>query len=148
MVWNFILTTLKTEEKQKKRKAINKKWSNIKPMAMHNVIKTIGVGAGIFLRVRRIFPRIFPNLPEKFFCDFACIFSATRRPFWYDLQKRAFMCFSANVGRHFLKSSNLGRHLSRDFPRIFDKSRLLGMCLQPRFLHHWLKRSMTNESST
>jgi len=42
------------------------------------------------------------------------------------------VCFSAKVGRHFLKSSNVGRHLCpdfahifRDFAQIFKKSKLL-----------------------
>ena len=48
------------------------------------------------------------------------------------------MCFSANVGRRFLKSNNVGRHfcngfaqIFRDFARIFDKSKLLGVRLNP-----------------
>jgi len=36
--------------------------------------------------------------------------------FWSDLQKVAFTCFSANVGRHCLKLINIGRHFCIDFP--------------------------------
>jgi len=35
--------------------------------------------------------------------------------FWCDLQKKVFMCFFANLGRHFFKSNNDGRHFARSF---------------------------------
>ena len=69
------------------------------------MISNIGAGAGKFLRVRRIFARIFPNLPEKFWttlpANFFPIFFFHQNIFWDDLSKKVFMCFSANVGRHF-----------------------------------------------
>jgi len=45
------------------------------------------------------------------------------RPFWYDLQIKAFLYFSAIVKRHFAL-------IFRDFAWIFDKSKLLGVRLQ------------------
>jgi len=80
-----------------------------------------------------------------------------------DPKKMVFTCFSANLGRHFLKSNNVGSHFAqvfrdfskifrdfvrifrdfanifRDFARIFNKSKLLGVHLHPlnpRLLHH------------
>jgi len=35
--------------------------------------------------------------------------------FWDDLSKKVFMCFSANVGRHFMKSNKVGRHFAQIF---------------------------------
>jgi len=59
------------------------------------------------------------------------------------------------LGAIFFKSSQIGRHfdqiirdfakvftdfslISMDFTRIFTKSKLLGVLLRPRILHHWL----------
>ena len=84
----------------------------------------IGVGAGKFLGVRKIFTH-FVRFAYKFFLQ------RSWKPFWYDLQN-IFMCFSKNVGRHCLKSNNVGRHfyqifraftqIFKDFSRIFGKS--------------------------
>jgi len=51
------------------------------------------------------------------------------------------MCFSANVGRHFIKSNKIGSHFAgifrdfaqifKDFTQIFNKSKLLGVRLHP-----------------
>jgi len=41
---------------------------------------------------------------------------------WYDLQEKVFMCCYGNVGRHFLKSNNVGAifaRIFRDFAQIF-----------------------------
>jgi len=76
------------------------------------------VGADKFLGVRRIFARISPNLPEKFLCAFYLqIFSHKDHDglFWVRPPKKVFMCFSANVVRHFLKSNNIRRHCCPDF---------------------------------
>jgi len=35
--------------------------------------------------------------------------------FWCNLKKKVFMCFYANLGRHFLKSNNVGRYFYPDF---------------------------------
>jgi len=59
---------------------------------------------GKILGVRRIFARIFPNLPEKL-CDFCLqiFFHKDRelKTFFGVAFKKAFICFSANVGCHF-----------------------------------------------
>ena len=61
--------------------------------------------------VRRNFARISPNLLEKFFVQF-CLESFSHKDhehlFGCGLQKKAFMCFSANFGCHVLKSNNAG----------------------------------------
>jgi len=80
------------------------------------VVQTIG--ASTFLRVRKIFARISPNLPEKLFCDFCVqIFSHKDHEslICCDFQKKVFICFPANVGRHCLQSNNAGRHFCPDF---------------------------------
>jgi len=79
-------------------------WSNKKIVQMlmfalqqkfgrETIIKSIGVGAGKFLGVRRIYARISSNMPEKFLCDF-CLQILSHNDhedlFWYDLQKRGF----------------------------------------------------------
>jgi len=53
-------------------------------------ITSIGVRAGKFLEVRRIFARISPNLLEKFGSLFVRLFSHNDRP-WDELQKEVFM---------------------------------------------------------
>jgi len=53
--------------------------------------------------------------------------------------KKVLMCFSANVGRHFLK--RFFTRIFNDLAQIFDKSKLFGVrlhSLHPRLLHHWL----------
>jgi len=64
----------------------------------------IGAGASKFLRVQRIFAQIFPKTCRATFTDRCC-----------DLLKMVFICFSANVGLHFLKSNNVGRHFGPYF---------------------------------
>jgi len=71
--------------------------------------QSIGVGASKFLGLQRIFDQIFPNLPKKISCKFC------RPVLWCDLQKTVFTCFSANLGRHFSKSNNVGRHFCSNF---------------------------------
>ena len=91
----------------------------------------------------------FLKIAEKFLCDFCLqiLFYKDREDFfWYDLQKKAFMCFSASIGPDFLKSNNVGRlfcpvfgefaQIFRDFTRIFSKSKLLWLSLHPSFIHH------------
>ena len=60
--------------------------------------------------------------------------------FWCELhaKEKILVCFSANVGRHFLKSNNVGRQLFKDFAQIFrdfarvlNKSKLLGVRSHP-----------------
>jgi len=62
----------------------------------------IGVGANKFLGMQRTFARIFPNLPEKLFCDYSQQILSHKDHedlFWYNLEK-VFVCFSANIGHH------------------------------------------------
>ena len=73
----------------------------------------ISSGAGKFLGLRRIFARISPDFPEKFFVKLLQTNSLPQRsvrPFLVLPSKKVLMCFSANLGRHFLKSSNVGSH--------------------------------------
>ena len=81
------------------------------------MVSTIGVWAGKFLGVRRI----FPNLPEMFWATLPTNFSLKDHEdlFWDDLQNKVFMCFSTNVGRHFMKSIKVRRHFCPDFQRFF-----------------------------
>jgi len=54
--------------------------------------------------------------------------------FWYDIQKKVFMCFSENVGCHFLKSSNIGRDFCPNFQRFcsdFRQIKTFGGVLPP-----------------
>jgi len=105
-------------------------------------VQTISVGAGKFLGVRRIFARIFLNLPERFLCDFACKFSPTKimKTFcWHDLQKKSFtfgrwaQCFEikktlgaifAPIFRHFAPVFRDSAQIFRNFAWMFDKSEL------------------------
>jgi len=84
----------------------------------------------------------FPKLVQKVVVQLLPIV------FWCDLKKMVFACFSANDGRHFLKSHKVGGHFAqifmdfslifrdfvrifRDFARIFIKSKILGIRLHP-----------------
>jgi len=60
----------------------------------------------------------FPKLTRKVFCaTFACIFSpqSSTRAFLVRPPIKVFMCFSANLGRRFLKTSNIGHYFYPDF---------------------------------
>jgi len=108
---------------------------------------TIGAGADKFWGVRRIFARIFPNLPEKFLCDFYLqIVSHNYHKdlfFMWPSQKKVFVYFSANVmgaifssqttlalfSRIFMEFVRIFSYFAQiftDFARIFNKSKLLG----------------------
>jgi len=83
-----------------------------------NVSGGIGAGADKFLGVRRIFSQISPNLSENFLPHelfLVCSPKNMKNYFWCGLQKRSLLCFSPNVGRHFFKSNNAGRHFCPDF---------------------------------
>jgi len=103
----------------------------------------IGVGAGKFLGVQRIFARISPNLPQNFLCDFCLKSFPHKDHLWYDLQKKVFLCLYAKVWRLFSPDfqgfcPNF-QVFFPDFARIFDKSKPLGVrlhSLRPRLLHH------------
>jgi len=49
--------------------------------------------------------------------------------FWYDLtsKKKVFVCFSTNVGRHFILDFQGFCPNFQSFSRIFSKSKLLGV---------------------
>jgi len=60
----------------------------------------------------------FPKLPRKVFCaTFDYTFSPTKiiKTFFGVASKKVFTGFSANLGGHFLKSNNVGRHFYADF---------------------------------
>jgi len=62
------------------------------------------------------------------------VVSFALNPFLGVTSKKGFMCFSANVGHHFLKSNNVGRHFCPDFQGFspdFNKSKHLGCVLTP-----------------
>jgi len=80
----------------------------------------IGVGAGKFLRVRRIFARIFPNLPEKILGHFLCEYFLMKTVFRMTSNKRKGL--HVILGAISFKSKHVGRHFAcifRDFAQIF-----------------------------
>jgi len=91
--------------------------------------------------VPRIFARISRNLPEKLFCDLCLqIFSNEDHEdlFWCDLQKKVFICYCANVGRHFAKIfmdfSQIFRYfaqISRIFPGFLTNQNFGGLLAPP-----------------
>jgi len=122
-----------------------------------NILGTIGVGAGKFLGVRRIFVRISPNLPEKLLCHFLCKHFLKQTFFWDELYKRSSFCKRlapffqikprwapflprcsgfCEVFHSFAQISTDFARILKDFARIFTKSKLLEVCLHPRLLHH------------
>jgi len=112
----------------------------------------IGVGASKFLGVRRTFGWISPNLPEKFLFNFCLqIFSHKDHEnlflVWFSKKKRAFMCFSAQVGRYFLKSSDVECHFSQILSILPRFSEILSKCsgILPEFSEIF-PRFSTNEN--
>jgi len=79
------------------------------------------------------------KLSRKVLCDFC---QQIFPPYFGVTSKNEFMCFSANVGHHFLKSNNVVRHFCPDFQGFcpdFNKSKLFGVSfhpLHPRLLHN------------
>ena len=94
----------------------------------------IGVGVGKFLWCKEFCPN-FPKLARKVFCEtFTYKFSSTRSwtPLFGNLQKKVCMCFYVNLGCHFLKSNNVGRHFYPDFQAFcqdFQQIRTFGGAL-------------------
>jgi len=84
-----------------------------------SALVTISVGASKILGVQMIFVRISLNLLKKLLCDFCVqLFSHKDhelKTFFGVTSEKAFICFSAKLGRHFLKSNNIGCHLCPDF---------------------------------
>jgi len=124
-----------------------------------NVPEDIGVGASKFLGVRRIFARIFPNLPQKFLSDFSYKFSPTKimkTVFWYDRQKRSSRVSLQTLGAILWNINNIGRHFCPDFqvffsffqdcfPDFWHIKTFLGALLSPapHLLHHCQERLPT-----
>jgi len=84
---------------------------------------TIGVGAGICFGGAKDFCLNFPKLSRKAFVRFLpTIFSHKEHEdlflVWPPKEDRI-LCFSANIGRHFLKSNNVGRHSCPDFQGFY-----------------------------
>jgi len=68
--------------------------------------------------VQRILPEFPQTCPKSFLCNLCLqIFShkIMKTSFWCNLQKKIFMCFHVNLGRHFLKSNDVGHHFHPDF---------------------------------
>jgi len=88
----------------------------------------IGVGAGKFLGVRRLFSQISPNLLEKFLCDL-CPQILSREDhenpsFGMFSIKKVFMCVLWTLGAIFWNQTTFATifaQIFRDFARIFDK---------------------------
>jgi len=82
----------------------NKLSSLIKMTKWHAHVVHISVGASKCLGVQRILAQISPNLPEKLFCNFflQCFSHKDHEDFFLVWSpQQVFICFSANVGRHF-----------------------------------------------
>jgi len=118
--------------------------------------QNVGAGARKFWRVRRIFAGISSNLLCDFFLqifshkDYQDLFSGVTSK-----KRNVFTCFSANVGRHFLKANNVASPFCPDFQgfwpdfqglfpdiRQIKKLEVLFHPLHPRFLRHWIKTSV------
>jgi len=106
------------------------------------MLSTIGVGAGKFLGLRRILPEFSQTCPKSFGRLCLQFFpSKIMKTFLGWPPKKVFVCLSANVGRHFMKSNKVARLFSRifkdfaqifkDFARIFNKCKILGVRLHP-----------------
>jgi len=115
----------------------------------------MGAGAGKFLGVRKILAQNFPNLPKKTpknvppntgkksSCDLVAILFKSKH------DGRHFCSYFQGVcgdfqgfceGFHiFCPDFHDFVRILRDFSRIFTKSKLLGVHLHPRLLHHWSK---------
>jgi len=120
-------------------------------------VLSIGVGAGKFLSVRRIFSRISPNFSEKRLGRSLCEHFLKQNFFWDDLQKRGFHMILQKLVGIFSNQTTLGAifsqifrdfariftdfaQISKYFARIFTKSKHLGVRFHPlnlRLLHHW-----------
>jgi len=99
----------------------------------------IGVGEANFWGCEVFLPEIFKlarNVLWVFPTKFLHKDQRSRRPFLVWHPKKVFMCFSGTVGCHFWNQTTLAANFAQifsDFARIFDKSKLLGVCLHPRF---------------
>jgi len=116
----------------------------------------ISVGTGKLWWMRRIFAQISQNLPEKFVCHFCLqIFShkdhedlfheglfvviSKKLPSFVVLQSWAPLFEEKTLDAIFSRIFRDFVKIVRNFARIFDKSKLLGVRLHPlhhRLLHH------------
>ena len=95
------------------------------------MVSTIGVGTGKFLEFEGFLPAFSQTCPKSFGRLCLQIFSLKDHEdfFWDDLRKKVFMCFSANVGRHFIKSIKVRAQFLPGFSESLPRfSRIL-----PRF---------------
>jgi len=68
--------------------------------------------------VRRIFPEFPQTCSKNFFVQLLpknFFHKIMNTSFSWNLQKKVFRCFYVNLGCHFLKSNNVGRHFYPDF---------------------------------
>jgi len=91
-------------------------------------------------RSRQIFGRakdfcpMSPKLAQKVLCDFCQQIFSHKRQFLVWPPKKGFMCFSAIIEHHILKSNKFGRHFCPDFQRFwpdFNKSKLRRCAFTP-----------------
>jgi len=84
----------------------------------YRICALVGVGAGIFLGVRKNCPQILPNFPEKYFKFMTSKKKlSVRAP--CDLQKKA---FHVNSDAIIFKSKHVGRHFCSDFHVVLEGS--------------------------
>jgi len=92
------------------------------------MVSTIGVGDGKFLGFEGFLPEFSQTCPKSFGRLCPQIFSLKDHEdlFWDDLRKRVFMCFSANIGHHFMKSIKVRAPFLSGFSEILPRfSRIL-----------------------
>jgi len=99
---------------------------------------TTGVGASKFLGMQKIFAQIFPNLPKH------CRATFVDRIFVRPPKDGLHLFFCKHWAPFLPRFEEILRKCSEiysiwKFSRIFNKSKLLGVCLHPlhyRLLHH------------
>jgi len=110
------------------------------------VLPLIDVAAGKFLGVQRIFARIFPNVPEKFWATF-CANSFSWRPFSGWLPKKIFMWFCTPCDPFLSYQSTLGAILpvfSGSLPRFSVSLRRFSQIL----LEFWANQNFWGSACT
>jgi len=106
-----------------------------------NVSTGIGVGAGKFLGVRRIFARISPNLPEMLLCNFCpqiftkdmktCFFGMIPKKGLTCVFLQALAAIFAWIFRDLTQIVRGFAQIFRDFAQFLNKSKLLEVRLHP-----------------
>jgi len=111
-------------------------------------ISDIGVGASEFLGVQRIFAQTCPKSCRANFADRFLVWPPKNGLHLLFCKRWAPYLKSNNVGRHFCSDFQrfcldiwgfcpVFAQIFRYFAQIFNKSKLLGVCLHPRLLHQW-----------